>query len=209
MGTQRGTSEQNQMLVSIPVTAQFQDAIANAIQMGAAAMQIAKLVQMKEKRALQAKFEKWKFYYLSKREGIQVITQTKYLEMQASDSVLSRKLHDGSSSKSSYIDPSNASQTRLDHSQNAGGLTVDQIVLTKCLAAMFRYKSRRVANFFWKWKFAQPVFINRSTIQPHTHVTQDSEVDELMKKYKLFDQVSDNDNNSDGNIEDVADEVTI
>ena len=58
MGTQRGTSEQNQMLVSIPVTAQFQDAIANAIQMGAAAMQIAKLVQMKEKRALQAKFEK-------------------------------------------------------------------------------------------------------------------------------------------------------
>ena len=214
MGTQRGTSEQNQMLVSIPVTAQFQDAIANAIQMGAAAMQIAKLVQMKEKRALQAKFEKWKFYYLSKREGIQVITQTKYLEMQASDSVLSRKLHDGSSSKSSYIDPSNASQTRLDHSQNAGGLTVDQIVLTKCLAAMFRYKSRRVANFFWKWKFAQPNFIYRSTIQPQTHITQDSEaVDEVMKRYKLFDLVSDyekdNDNNSDGNIEEVADEVTI
>ena len=209
MGTQRGTSEQNQMLVSIPVTAQFQDAISNAIQMGAAAMQIGKLVQLKQKRALQAKFERWKFQYLAKREGIQVITQTKYMEVQASESMLSRRLHDGSSSKSFYMDISNASQTRLDHSQHAGGLSVDQIVLTKGLAAMFRYKSRRVANFFWKWKFAQPTFIYRSTIQPQTHVTQDSEVDELMKKYKLFDQVSDNGDNSDGNVEDLADEVTI
>ena len=178
-------------------------------------MQIAKLVQLKERRAVQARFEKWKFYYLSKREGIQVITQTKYLEMHASESVLSRKLHDGSSSRSFYNDISNVSQTRLDHSQNAGGLSsVDQIVLTKGLAAMFRYKSRRVANFFWKWKFAQPNFIYRSTIQPQTHITQDSEaVDEVMKRYKLFDLVSDyekeNDNNSDGNIEEVADEVTI
>ena len=41
-------------------------------------------------------------------------------------------------------------------------------------------------------------------------MTQDSEaVDELMKRYKLFDLVSDNDNNSDGNIEEGADEVTI
>lgn len=51
MGTQKGTSEQNQMLVSIPVTAQFQDAIQNAIKMGAAAMQLVKLVHTKEKRA--------------------------------------------------------------------------------------------------------------------------------------------------------------
>ena len=72
---------------------------------------------------------------------------------------------------------------------------------------MFRYKSRRVANFFWKWKFALPAFVYRSTIQPHTQHTQDSEVAELMQKYKLFDQVSEH-NLTDENIED-GDEVTI
>ena len=175
--------------------------------MGAAAMQLVKLVQLKEKRALRNKFDKWKFLYLSNREGFQVITQTKYLEMQPSDSALSRKLQE-SSSKSFYMDISNASLTKMDTTQNGGGLTMDQIVLTKCLAAMFRYKSRKVANCFWKWKYAQPTFIYRSTIQPHTQHTQDSEVAELMQKYKLFDQVSEH-NLTNENIEAEADEVTI
>lgn len=69
--------------------------------------------------------------------------------------------------------------------------------MTKCLAACLRYKSRRVANCFWKWKFggaqAQilPAVDGRSTIHGATVQTgldADSEVADLIQKYKLFNQ---------------------
>ena len=36
-----------------------------------------------------------------------------------------------------------------DNDNNPGN-----IVLTKCMIAFFRFRSRKVANAFWKWKFA-------------------------------------------------------
>jgi len=40
-------------------------------------MQLLKIIQKKHKSSAQRRFEKWKFAYLSKREGFHVITQTK------------------------------------------------------------------------------------------------------------------------------------
>ena len=98
-----------------------------------------------------------------------MITQTKYLEMQPSDSMLSRRLLDRSASRSFYMDITNGSASKLD--STSGGLNMEQVVLTKCPAAMFRFKSRKVANAFWRWKYMQPTFVYRSTIQPHTQHT--------------------------------------
>ena len=64
--------------------------------------------------------------------------------------------------------------------------------MTKCIAAAFRYKSRRVANFFWRWKFLpQHIPGGRSTIHGATQrsaLDADSEVADLIQKYKLFNQ---------------------
>ena len=51
-------------------------------------MQLLKLIEKKENRAAQRRFEKWKFAYLSNKEGFHVITQTKTLDMQYSNTDL-------------------------------------------------------------------------------------------------------------------------
>ena len=94
-------------------------------------------------------------------------------------------------SKSFYTDFSAASLAKTPSAAN-GILTQQQITLTKCMAASFRFRSRRVANLFWRWKFtSQNAMVGggRSTIQGATQNTQmdaDSEVADLIQKYKLF-----------------------
>jgi hypothetical protein len=60
------------------------------LKIGAASQQFRQILLQNEKKDKQKRFERWKFLYLSKREGFQVITQTKHLELQFSDSSLSR-----------------------------------------------------------------------------------------------------------------------
>ena len=183
-------------------------------------MQLLKLAQKNQKRAIESRFEKWKFAYMGNREGFQVISQMKKVHMQYSSGELinnksqitnSRSaLHDNKStnnrggieatlseSKSFYTDFSATSlgQDRSGISTSVkngpNGMQASQLViLTKCLYACFRYRSRKVANSFWKWKFQPPVLSGgRSTIHGATDRTAldaDSEVADLIQKYKLF-----------------------
>ena len=94
-------------------------------------------------------------------------------------------------SKSFYTDISAAS---IPITVKSALLTPQQVILTKSVAAALRFKSRRIANFFWRWKYTQVGLgaIGRSTIHGVTQQTggldADSEVADLMKKYKLLDQ---------------------
>jgi len=73
--------------------------------------------------------------------------------MTYSNSDLKNLRHDYSAeSKSFYTDFSAASLPKT-HSAMNGILTQQQVVMTKAIAAMFRFKSRRVAKFFWQWKY--------------------------------------------------------
>lgn len=67
-------------------SAQYQNVVRCAMRVGAAAMQLIKLVEKKHQRVQQRRFEKWKFFYLGNREGFHVITQMKHFEMMYSDS---------------------------------------------------------------------------------------------------------------------------
>lgn len=195
--------------MTVPVAAQFQVAISNAIKLGASAMQMFKIIEKKQLRASQRRFEAWKFAYLGNREGFQVITQTKHLQMQYSSSDEQRnrqgrsqkRMHlDGSSDSKSFYTDISASVDGLSKATTLAAqsrqqlLTTRQVVLTKCIAAAFRFRSRRVASFFWRWKYQQPALMGggRSTIHGGTQQTAvldaDSEVADLMKKYKLLDQ---------------------
>ena len=49
-------------------------------------MQLLKIIEKKQQKSTQKRFEKWKFAYLGNREGFHVITQMKQYEMQYSDS---------------------------------------------------------------------------------------------------------------------------
>ena len=77
------------MHVNVPVTSQFQIAIKNAIRIGAASQHFRQILQRSHKKAQQRRFELWKFLYLGNREGFRVITQTKHMELQYSDTSLS------------------------------------------------------------------------------------------------------------------------
>lgn len=64
-------------------------------------------------------------------------------------------------------------------------------MLTKCLAALFRFKSRKQASSFWKWKFAAQlptttVPSKLISLQSHHAGEHDAEIDELQQKYKHF-----------------------
>ena len=163
-------------------------------------MQLLKLTEKNSLKSIQKRFESWKFAYLGNREGFHVITQTKHLHMEYSDNDLfnynnnkggstSRKMLDkdySADSKSFYTDFSAASLPKSP-SPATNMVTQQQIVLTKCLAACFRYKSRRVANHFWRWKYMQTISLTgRSTIQRPSQMSPDSEVADLIQKYKLL-----------------------
>ena len=97
-------------------------------------------------------------------------------------------------SKSFYTDfsgaslPKTASAIALQATPSSGILNPKQIQMTKCLAACLRYKSRRVANCFWRWKYQAPsmpqfVGVGKSTIHGATQQTAmdaDSEVADLI-----------------------------
>ena len=69
--------------------------------------------------------------------------------------------------------------------------TKDNFALTRLIAAIFRYKSRRIASAFWRWRFHRPPSPppTASFKQPLPSVKDDPEVKALMDKYKLLGQV--------------------
>ena len=77
-----GTQNSNDMVVQIPVTRQFQDAIANALKMGAASQKVKESIQKlrPESRA----FKKWKMEYIRRKHGLEFLTQQRTQDVEYS-----------------------------------------------------------------------------------------------------------------------------
>ena len=69
-----------------------------------------------------------------------------------------RNQHNDSSSTSFYRNISHATSSDISATNFASNTVTElndqQIVLTKAIAAIFRYKTRKVGSTFWKWKFS-------------------------------------------------------
>ena len=131
--------------------------------------------------------------------------------------------HDGnnpndSSSTSFYRNVSHGTSRTISETNFASNAVTElndqQILLTKAIAAIFRYKTRKVGSTFWKWKFSpysvllhkNQDSISRDTtnivIKKDSHSNQisvtdkqellkvDPEAENLIAKYKLQDIVS-------------------